>query len=264
MHNCESQSLPDYKKPPVTEVVCGIAFEKIESFRAHHLGLFWQKVKGEFPTCQHAARLGSVPLPFKMEDYLPRVWFVSDKQNKLVQLQDDRFYFNWRKTVKGEAYPRYSKIIKAFKAHLRTFQEFLEEEDLGSVNPDSCELTYINHIPKGEGWESMADMTGVFRDITWDKDERFLKDPLSLEGRVVFPLRQNKGRLHITISHGERQHDMCPVIVLEISARSPQEKKSMQAVWEWFEVAHEGIVCGFADLTELTIQKDVWQRIDAT
>jgi hypothetical protein len=52
------------------------------------------------------------------------------------------------------------------------------------------------------------------------------------------------------------------VIVLEISARSPQEKKSMQAVWEWFEVAHEGIVCGFADLTELKIQKDVWQRVD--
>ena len=36
----------------------------------------------------------------------------------------------------------------------------------------------------------------------------------------------------------------------------------MDAVWEWFEVGHEWIVCGFTDLTGATIQKDIWQRID--
>lgn len=29
-----------------------------------------------------------------------------------------------------------------------------------------------------------------------------------------------------------------------------------------FLTAHEWIVCGFADLTGVKIQKDIWQRID--
>jgi uncharacterized protein (TIGR04255 family) len=264
MDKGESQSLPDYKRPPVIEVVCGIVFETIESFRGHHLGLFWQKVQDEFPTCEHAARLGFDPKSLDLTKYLPRVWFVSEQQNTLIQLQDDRFLFNWRKIQQEEAYPRYSTIIEAFKANLGIFQEFLEEEDMVSVNPNTCELTYINHIPKGEGWESLSDINEVFRDFAWDSNERFLPKPLGLGGQVVFPLPRDKGRLNITLQHGERKFDKCPILILQISARGLGGNKSMDTVWEWFEVAHEWIVCGFADLTGTTIQKDVWQRIDAT
>jgi len=33
MNKDKSQNLPDYKNPPVSEVVCGISFETIEKFR---------------------------------------------------------------------------------------------------------------------------------------------------------------------------------------------------------------------------------------
>ncbi len=264
MHKGESRSLPDFKKPPVIEVVCGIVFEKIENFRAHHLGLFWQKVQGEFPTCEHAARLGFNSESPDLTNYLPRVWFVSKEQNRLIQLQDDRFFFNWRKTEQEKAYPQYSTIIEAFKANLGIFQEFLKEEGLGSVNPNTCELTYINHIPKGEGWKSLNDISGVFRDIAWDSSERFLPEPIGLGGQLVFSLGEDKGRLNIILQHGEKKIDKCPILILQISARGLGGNKSMEKVWDWFEIAHEWIVCGFADLTGTTIQKDVWQRIDAT
>ena len=65
------------------------------------------------------------------------------------------FYFNWRRMQEDEAYPRYETIIEDFKKTLSVFEKFLEEEGLGSVNPERCELTYINHISKGSCREAM-------------------------------------------------------------------------------------------------------------
>ena len=109
-------------------------------------------MRDKFPACEHALRLGTLSEPLDLVNYLPRIWFVSKEQNMLIQIQDDRFLFNWRRmqVQNKEAYPRYSKIIEAFKTNLRIFQRFLEEEKLESVKPKKCELTYVNHIPKGE------------------------------------------------------------------------------------------------------------------
>ncbi len=262
MKKAKSQKFPEYKKPPVIEVVCGIVFETIEGFKGNHLGLFWQKVRDKFPKCEHALRLGFDPeKDFDMANYLPRIWFVSKKQNTLIQLQDNRFFFNWRRMEEDEAYPRYRTIIKAFKANLRTFEAFLQEEDLGSVHPKSCELTYVNHIPKGEGWESFSDINEVFRDLAWNtKGKRFLPKPVKLAGQVSFPLPEKKGFLDLKLGYGERKFDKCPVLILHNSATGLGADKSMGAVWEWFKVAHEWIVRGFADLTGATIQKDIWKR----
>ena len=119
MNKAESRSFPNYEKPPVVEVVCGIVFETIKGFKAQHLGLFWQKVRDRFPECKHAVRLGFNPEtePLDLANYLPRVWFISAKQNTLIQLQDNTFFFNWRKMEEDETYPRYSIIIEAFKTY---------------------------------------------------------------------------------------------------------------------------------------------------
>ena len=262
MNKVASQSLPDYKNPPVIEVVCGISFETIEKFRGHHLGLFWQKVQNKFPACEHAQRMEIDPQVLDLVNYLPRMWFINEEQNMLIQLQDDKFFYNWRRMQQEEAYPRYNKIIDAFKTNLNIFQKFLKEEKLGSVNPIKCELTYINHIPKGEGWESLGDINEIFRDFAWDSKERFLPPPLSLGGQVSFPLPKDNGQLNISLQHGERKIDKLPILILQITAKGLGADKSMDTVWEWFEVAHEWIICGFTDLTGSKIQKNVWQRID--
>jgi uncharacterized protein (TIGR04255 family) len=52
---------PDYVKPPVNEVVCGITFEKLGGFKAPHFGTFWQRLRDDYPTCQSAP-----PLVFRL------------------------------------------------------------------------------------------------------------------------------------------------------------------------------------------------------
>ena len=258
----DSISLPNYNNPPVNEVVCGLSFAKIEKFKSHHIGLFWQKIKDEFPIVEHATRLEDKLPKFDLKEHLPRVWFVRNEQNRLIQLQDDRFYFNWRRIQEDEAYPRYETIIEDFKKYLLVFEKFLEEENLGSVNPERCELTYINHISKGEGWETVSDVINIFRVLCWNTEDRFLPPPVNVGGQVVFQLHHNKGRLELILQQAIRKTDKRPMFVLQNKATGLGEDKNMGAVWEWFSVAHEWIVYGFTDLTNESIQKDVWQRTD--
>jgi hypothetical protein len=83
-----------------------------------------------------------------------------------------------------------------------------------------------------------------------------------VEGRVVFQLPENKGRLELILQQAIRKTDKRPMFVLNNKATGLGEDKNMDAVWEWFSVAHEWIVYGFTDLTNEGIQKDVWQRTD--
>ena len=260
MSKKESISLPNYKNPPVNEVVCGLSFAKIEKFKSHHIGLFWQKIKDEFPVVEHAIRLDYNPAQLDLKEYLPRVWFVRKEQNRLIQLQDDKFYFNWRRMQEGETYPRYETIIGNFKKTLSVFERFLEEENLGSINPERCELTYINHILKGEGWESVSDVNNIFRDLCWNTEGRFLPSPINVGGQAVFQLPDNKGRLELILQQASRKSDKRQMFVLQNKATGIGEDKNMSAVWEWFSVAHKWIVHGFTDLTTESMQKDVWQR----
>jgi len=264
MNEAKLISLPAFENPPVIEVVCGIVFEAIKGFRAHHLGLFWQMVRDEFPDCEHAIRLGFPKEQLDLANYLPRVWFISEDKHRLIQLQDNRLLFNWRKTETGEDYPHYIIIIKAFSDYLGIFQKFLKEKALGTLNPESCELTYINHILKGWGWESLSDINSIFPDFAWNStSERFLPEPLQVSGQIRFSLPDDKGNLSLTLQQGERKSDKVPILILNNSAQGLGANKSLKAVWEWFEVAHEWIVRGFADLTGPKIQRDVWRRRDA-
>jgi len=185
--------------------------------------------------------------------------------NGLIQLQNNRFFYNWRKMHADEPYPHYQMVIKKFKTNLDIFQKFLEQETLGSFNPTECELTYINHVFKGEGWETISDIHGVIPEINWNSiNSRFLPEPLNIGWQASFALPEDKGRLHVKLDQVAHKIDKRPILRLEISAKGLGADKSQKAIWDWFELAHKWIVCGFTDLTSSKIQQTFWERSDDT
>ena len=42
--------LPDFNEPPVIETVLGLQFDPIESFNVPHFGLYWSKIRADYPT----------------------------------------------------------------------------------------------------------------------------------------------------------------------------------------------------------------------
>jgi uncharacterized protein (TIGR04255 family) len=254
--------LPSYGQLPVDEVVCGFTFEPLRQFKIPHIGLLWQRFRQDYPTVQHAVPIASDSSLLVDEATripLPRVWFISNGDNELIQLQLDRFYYNWRR--RGDEYPRYPSIIEKFERGKSDLEAFTSELALGTIKPLECELTYINHIPRGQGWENTDDLAKLFRDFTWQKKKhQFLPNPGTIAWQVRFELPEGKGWLNVKLNQATRKADGVPSYILELTAKGLGEEKSAKAIHSWFDMAHEWIVRGFTDLTETAVQESIWKR----
>ena len=254
--------LPSYKKPPVDEVVCGFRFEPLRDLKVPHLGLLWEKFRSEYPTTQHAAPIAtdqSLVVDEATGAPLPRLWFISKADNELIQFQLDRFYYNWRH--RGDDYPRYPSIIKKFETAKSYLDAFVKELHLGTIKPLEFELTYINHIPAGEGWRNIDDLPKVIGDFTWHKEKhKFLPNPTNVAWQVRFELPKSKGWLYVKLNQATRKADGVPSLILELTARGFGEEKTENSMHDWFALAHEWIVRGFTELTAKEIQKTFWKR----
>jgi len=258
-------SLPSYKKPPINEVVCGFRYKPLGEFKIPHIGLLWEKFRNDYPGLEHAIPIATdanILVDASTGAPIPRVWFISSEGSQLVQFQADRYYFNWRQ--RGDVYPRYSTIIRKFERAKTVLDEFVEELHLGAIEPIEYELTYINQIPKGQGWETADDLPKVFTDFNWERrDGRFLSNPTNTSWRTRFALPEDKGWLTGKLSQGKRKDDEVPVLVFELAAKGIDADKSLTTMRTWFDLAHEWIVRGFADLTTDEIQRTTWEREDA-
>ena len=255
--------LPSYKNPPVNEVVCGVRFHVPEKLHIPHIGLLWDKFRQEYPNVQHASPIAAAKGEFLIDNAtglpLHRVWFINEPGDQLIQFQFDRFYFNWRRKQSG--YPRYHHVIKQFEKVLNTIEDFFNEFELGKLKPIECELSYINHIPKGEGWNTIDDLSNLFLDFVWKQiGERFLPNPVNIAWQSSFLLPENKGRLNVSLKQATKIDDKTPLFVLELKASGIGESTARAGILEWFDVAHEWIVRGFTDLTTPEAQRTVWGR----
>jgi uncharacterized protein (TIGR04255 family) len=261
----QAKNLPSYKKPPLMEVACGVRFDPIPEFKAPHSGLLWARLGDEFSKCEHVAPLGLAPETLMNAQGLPlpRIWFLNESGNNIIQLQNDRFHFNWRKRSEEEEYPRFNAVLSPFQKNFGILAEFIKEHNLGQFKPVECELLYINLIPKGEGWESVADIHNIFPDLVWRSSKgRFLQEPLRMGWQTSFALPEDRGILQVNLQQAERKLDKLSIFRLELVARGLGEDKSSEAIWQWFQLAHEWIVSGFADLIDTKIQKEIWGRED--
>ena len=257
-------SLPSYRKPPVNEVVCGVRFHASDKLYIPHIGLLWDRFKAEYPKVQHApplaARTGQLLVDSATGVPIPRVWFVNEVGDELIQFQSDGFYFNWRRR-EGD-YPRYEHVIENFKKVANIIEDFYEEYELGSIEPMEYELTYINHIPKGGGWDSIEDLPRVFSNLNWAQMEgRFLPRPDIVSWQAVFLLPEGKGRLIVSLKQGTRSEDQVAVLILELKVLGIDNSAKKEGLRDWFNLSHEWIVRGFADLTTPEIH-ELWERED--
>ncbi|MBN2286957.1 MAG: TIGR04255 family protein [Tissierellales bacterium] len=239
-------------------------FNSPDNLRIIHFGLLWDKFRKEYPNIQHAPPIatakGEILLDKAIGMPLPRVWFINKHDDQLIQFQVDRFYFNWRK--KQRNYPRYDHIIKNFEMTMNTIEIFFSEFKLGDLKPIEYELSYINHIPKGQEWNEFDDISRIFSDFLWGKrQDRFLPIPQNIAWNTRFALPEQKGHLIVNLKKATKIDDEEPLLVFELKTLSNSELTNKESIREWFNLAHEWIVRGFTDLTTSQIQK-IWERED--
>ncbi|MGR3175798.1 MAG: TIGR04255 family protein [Candidatus Scalindua sp.] len=255
-------TLPSYKNPPINEVFCGMQFHTPANFRITHIGTLWNKFRDDYPIVQHVSPIASVKGEIILDNAtmapLPRVWFIKESDDQLIQFQADRFYFNWRR--RENDYPRFNYVIESFENVRDNIKDFFAEFELGELNPIEYELSYINHIPQGQGWDTIDDLPSIFSDFVWKKtSDRFLSNPEKVAWQTEFSLPENKGCLTVSLKQGIRVEDKVPLLILILKTRGVCESPEKEAVREWFNLSHEWIVKGFTDLTTPAIQ-EIWEK----
>ncbi len=175
----------------------------------------------------------------------------------MLQLQPDRYVFNWCQK-EGEKYPRFSTYLPQCLSGFKEFTEWAQQNELGQVKPNLCEVTYINQLYPYED-EKLIDFFGtVFTGLRWETSDNWLPQPPEIASfNRVFVIEENKGRLYVEASFavdGEGQE----FILLKITARvNIKEDGDLE---EGMNLAHIWVVKGFTSLTEDHIQVERWKR----
>lgn len=261
------RTLPDFADPPVIEVAISVLFSPLRALRIPLLGLLWNEYRDRYPDVEEhpplaPARdwLGTLPerqmkllVEFSSLQPVPRVWFLNQAGTELIQIQQDRFVFNWRKAGDGHDYPRFEPILDGFLRELATFQRFLAKERIPDMEPLQCDLTYVNHVSlrdPGRANRNHWDILGVLQPL---KNSAFLPAPEDLRVGIRYVMTDEAqepiGRLIVESDPAYRVGDDEPVILLKLTARGQPEGPGLPGVVRFLERGRTWIVRGFADLT---------------
>ncbi len=266
-----------FERPPLVEVAFGILFSPIAKLLPPHLGVLWGKWRSEFPQFGEAPPLppvvefeegsaspANISLNFSTTPPMARIWYVSNDGQNVIQVQKDRFVYNWRKNQKETAYPHYATAWKEFQRRTEEFTTFLQENSLGEIHPVQYELTYVDHIAPSERLRDLGLamlLARVFPDFSWrNAPHRSLPEPVGFEHHLVFPLPDARGKLHVTIRSAVRAPDHQPLLIVESLARGIDSAGRPAIMNSWFDVAHNQIVAAFMNLTDEDIQRTDWGK----
>ncbi len=118
----------DFQTPPIEEVVCGVLYQPVTAMKTALLGMLWGKFIEEFPKTEDVQVLLRQRQNEILSQPFPRVWFLTQDETCLLQLQQDRFHYNWRRnSSESSEYPHFDAVHAAFARHFRTFREALSD-----------------------------------------------------------------------------------------------------------------------------------------
>jgi uncharacterized protein (TIGR04255 family) len=253
----------------VTEVVLGVQFGLLKDFHNAHAGLlwgttlkrkYWPKVRAapiirsSFERFGEHEQWGPV-LPFEIRRGIEpdRTQFLNEAEDLMIQVQNTRFHYNWIKKDGGE-YPSYDKLLPEFQNQWEGFRAFAVEADLGEVEPNQWEVTYVNHIQAGSLWRPAKEWTSL---LPW------LRPPASgllafdsVAGTWDLVIGEEKGRLHVKISRARRESGD-DILVLDLTARGPLEAGG--ALEDGLSLGHDAIVSSFVEMTSEEAHRE-WGR----
>jgi len=272
-----SDPIPSFKSPPLNEVVLGVQYDAIETFNIATYGLLWERFKDEFPNIEQQMplepqfeKIGGRPSfegfrRFMIEQRsipMPRAWFISDNKQDLVQIQPDRFIRNWR-SINGEGnkYPRYERYMRdRFLKNLELLDSFYQETGLGKIQPNQCEISYVNHIDASCAHNNLSKTFVGWSDQYDISDLADIEDiNLNIKHTIKSDAGDFLGRLHIKIMPAFKATDDSPIFLMELTVRGRPLGNELKDVINFMDLGRETIVRAFAKITTSEMHQ-VWER----
>lgn len=225
---------PKFANPPLIERAISVVFNSLPQFSLGDYGLFWSEIIAEFPNSEsldpvavEVERFGP-PEPLQIgiqilpSGSLPRAAFRNAAMGELVQVQPDRFSFNWIKTGDDHKYPHSEATLDRFFKLFEIFSSYVNKKRLGEILIIQCELTNVNIIPVSDVGQSFADIATVLRlaPLSIDYAQLQLENQLIGSKHLMLDNEGKQiGRVHTLGQPSLRVPDNEEVYRLDISAR---------------------------------------------
>lgn len=231
-----ASSFPRLRQPPISEVVCGFIFDPIPELTPTQHGAYWVARKGDFPKHEVHGPLVDQATQEQFEISLGppliRTWLVSGDDTRLVQLQNDRFFTNWRRRRETDAYPRFHShdgspgLLAYALAEFVKFTEFARS--VGKVpTVRHIELTKIDVLVQGKHWKDLVDFRGLLPWAAYSLDLGVSDRPailLRLEDKMA-----SGSVVRVTAANGQERDTKAAVIRLETTMRAECDQGSLEA-----------------------------------
>jgi len=261
--------LPDFTHPPLVEVAFAVQYSELSDLSQAHLGRFWDLIRPDFPRVKDKPRLDPMPDPLQAKPTrrpfeirigraspVHRTWFMSADDQRLVQLQPDRFAMNWRGHHDQETtYPRFDNLIQEFDELWGQFQQFCVDSELPTPEVSIIELLYVNRIQAS----ALDDVVSSVGDISLAATEAASEVQGSL--RLISPIKGDKetiGALSVAIEP-VRGPDGSSQYKMDLAARIRPGSSSWDDLRANFELGRHVIVLSFDELTPEYLHKQ-WGR----
>jgi uncharacterized protein (TIGR04255 family) len=268
------ENIVNFKHPPVAEVALAVQFAEPVTDDTTTLSKFWPAIQADFPEVKPQPPLPpltetfEVPAPPSISFQLlggpqdSRYWFLGTGENELVQVQPDRFGFNWRKGPADDVtYPRYPYVRSRFESVFSSFVDALRQVDR-AVHPTWCEVTYINPVAFGSPGEPRPDLSTVLRRLV-PYESQLLPKPDSTTYTDRFLLVRDGapfGRFYLTVNPAYTDDRSLGYNLILRMIGQPQSP-DLAGVLGVFDEGRHLIVNTFRDIT--TPQRhDEWGRDD--
>lgn len=259
-------TLPDFKAPPLDEVVVGVQFSAPTYYSILHAREVWELFCEEFPTVSEQPRIepqfemfGGTQQPNFQFNFGPpptrsRLWFSSEDNSHLFQFQEDRLLLNWRRQGQNSSYPRHERLIEIFSVHLRKLNAFYKMKYATGLIINQAEVTYLNTVPVSNFSEA-GDWFRLFgvpqlkieslNAILTEVVENAEGQPFARMSYEILPIWEQ--------STGQR------AIRLSLTTRGKPDDDSIESGLNFIAMAREKIIRRFCELTTEKAHQ-IWGR----
>lgn len=236
----------------MVETVLGVFFAPLQGYGLLHQGVFWDRVRSRYPKYELMAAIGESEFrigPQGMQPPSVRALLVEDSGGQLVQVQNNGFFRNWRKSPDVSGYIHYEIMRPSFERDWKEFLNFLEAEHIKKPEIMEAQVTYINQFVRGIDWDTNDELARLFAAPNQLPANETIAGLKLFSFLKVFDLRNNEGRLEVASQPAIRQIDGKEILQFTVTAAGKPQSQSTSSLMDWFDLGHAAVVRTFDDMT---------------
>lgn len=256
---------PKFDRPPVVETALSVQFRELERFTAVHYGLYYMLIRDGYPTAEERPRLSAMSIDdissttaklgiaFTPNPPPPRMIFVAPDRQELIQVQSDRFAFNWQRRESAD-YPSYGVNVEKWEREFARFEGFARTEVEEELIPEVVEVVYVNRLTPTDGETATQFFTkalgGQAPASEWPTEAQ------SVGLQRTFGYEGGSGALQVS-AHTTSDPSAEAVMLRLVSRRRCGAEDTVRKA---LDTAHAHLVTAFVRLTDCDIQRERWGR----